>query len=324
MKVCVFGSGAIGGYVAASLARAGQCDVTAIARGRQLAAMKNAGLTVQVTGQTWQTPISCTDTAGELGPQDVVIVALKAPTISDAADQLKALIGPQTTLVFLMNGIPWWYYYRHGGPQDDKRIARLDPDGRIWDLIGPQRVLGGVVYCSATVRSPGVISLDYADVRFELGEPNGTESARLKTVVELIAAAGGSVQTRNIRQRIWAKLVLNIATGPSAVLSQSALRDVFAQSGMRAEIEAMLKEALAIAQAAGHPVELDIDAAIAKIAKSNHKPSILQDLEAGRAMEIDGLYGIPLEIGQACGVATPRLDLLVTLAKARAKAAGLY
>src|SRR5690242_4660619 len=139
MKVCVFGSGAIGGYVAASLARAGQCDVTAIARGRQLAAMKNAGLTVQVTGQTWQTPISCTDTAGELGPQDVVIVALKAPTISDAADQLKALIGPQTTLVFLMNGIPWWYYYRHGGPQDDKRIARLDPDGRIWDLIGPQR-----------------------------------------------------------------------------------------------------------------------------------------------------------------------------------------
>jgi 2-dehydropantoate 2-reductase len=324
MKVCVFGAGAIGGYVAASLARAGEHDVSAVARGRQLAAMKDGGLTIQVGPEKWRTPISCTGNAAELGPQDAVLVTVKAPTIPAAVDQLKALIGPQTTVAFLMNGIPWWYYYRHGGSNDGKRIAKLDPDGQIWDTIGPERVLGGVIYCSATVISPGVIGLDYADVRFETGEPDGSDSPRLKAVVEMLAAAGSSNFSREIRKRIWAKLVLNMATGPSAVLARTSLRDLFAEDGVRQEIEAMLVEALAIADAVGNTVDLNITAAVAKIAKSAHKPSILQDLEAGRAMEIDGLYGIPLEMGKAHGIDSSKLELLTALVKVRAKSAGLY
>ena len=266
----------------------------------------------------------CTADAAELGTQDVVVVTLKAPTIPAALDQLKLLIGPQTTVVFLMNGVPWRYNYQHGGPHDGKRIALLDPGGKIWEYDwSATKFLGGVIYCSATVTSPGVISLDYADVRFEAGEPNGSDSPRLKAVVEMMAATGQSVLSRKIRQRIWAKLVLNMATGPSAVLAQSALRNVIAEDGMRDEIEAMLREALAVADAAGNTIDLDIKAAVAKIAKSAHKPSILQDLEAGRAMEIDGLYAIPLEIGKSFGVKTPKLDLLISLVKARAKAAQL-
>lgn len=323
MKVCVFGAGAIGGYLAASLARSSGHQVSAVARGQQLAAMKDKGLTIRVAGEHWQTPIHCPNDAAELGAQDVVLVTLKAPTITAATDSLKTLISPQTTVVFVMNGIPWWYYHKHGGPHDGERIARLDPEGKIWDTIGPQHVLGGVIYCSATVTSPGVISLDYADVSIEIGEPDGSDSPRLQAVVDMMKAVGRSVPACNIRERIWAKLVLNMATGPSAVLSQSPLRDIVAQDGMRDEIEEMLKEALAIAGSAGMTVELDTKAAVTKIAKSAHKPSILQDLEAGRAMEIDALYGIPLEIGRARGARTPKLELLTALVKARAKSARL-
>lgn len=324
MKVCVFGAGAIGGYLAASLARAGQQEVSAIARGPQLAAMKANGLTVCIGGEKWQTSPQSTDKAADLGVQDAVIVALKAPTITSATDSLKALIGPNTTVVFVMNGIPWWYYYKHGGPHDGERILALDPTGKIWDTIDPRRVLGGVIYCSATVTSPGVISLDYPDVRIEIGEPDGSTSTRLQAVVGMMKAAGNSILADNIRDRIWAKLVLNMATGPSAVLSQAALREVAAQDGMHDEIEEMLNEAIAIARAAGTTVELDTKVAVTKFAKSAHKPSILQDLEAGRPMEIDALYGIPLQIGKARGVRTPKLALLTALVKAKARGAGLY
>jgi len=320
MKVCVFGAGAIGGYLAALLARAGNHDVSAVARGRQLAAMKDKGLTVRVGNEQWQTPIRCTDNAAQLGAQDAVIVTLKAPTIAPAAASLKSLLGRDTAIAFVMNGIPWWYYYKHGGPRDGERIDRLDPGGTIWDALGPQRVLGGVAYCSATLTSPGVIGIDYADSHFEFGEPDGSDSARLNSIVAAMNAAGAtSTASRNIRERIWAKLVLNMATGPSAVLSKSPLRDVIAQEGMRDEVEAMLNEALAIARAAGMTFDLDTKAAVARIAKSAHKPSILQDLEAGRPMEIDALYGIPLEIGRASGVETPKLALLTALVKARAR-----
>ncbi len=321
MKVCVFGTGAIGGFVAASLARAGMHEVSAVARGRQLAAMKDNGLTVQVGSEQWQTPIDCTDNSEDLGPQDIVFITLKAPTIAPAVAQLENLIGPETIVVFVMNGIPWWYYYKHGGPRDADRIAQLDPEGKIWDTIDPRRVLGGVAYCSATVASAAVIQLDYADVRFEFGEPDGSASSRLELVVALMNAANvTSVSSCNIRERIWAKLVLNMATGPCAVLTQLPLRDVVAQDGMRKMIAAMLNEALAISRAAGMSFDLDINAAVAKIAKSAHKPSILQDLEAHRKMEVDALYAIPLAIGQALNVDTPMIELLTALVKLRGQA----
>ena len=321
MKVCVFGTGAIGGFVAASLARAGMHQVSAVARGRQLTAMKDKGLTVRIGSEQWQTPIDCTDNSQDLGPQDIVLVTLKAPMIVPAVAQLERLIGPETIVVFVMNGIPWWYYYKHGGTRDADRIAKLDPEGKIWDTIDPRRVLGGVAYCSATVTSAAIIQLDYADVRFEFGEPDRSATSRLESVVALMNAAKvTSVASSNIRERIWAKLVLNMATGPSAVLTQLPLCGVVAQDGMHEMIAAMLKEALAISRAAGMSFDLDIDAAVAKFAKSAHKPSILQDLEAHRTMEVDALYGVPLAIGQALNVKTPMIELLTALVTLRGQA----
>ena len=321
MKVCVFGAGAIGGYIAAALTRAGRHEIAVIARGAQLAAMTERGLIVHSAGQHWQTTVHCTGNAAELGPQDLVVVTLKAPTIPTAADALKSLIGPDTSVLFVLNGIPWWYFHRHGGPRDGAQIPALDPGGRIWRAIGPDRVLGGVIYCSSTVIEPGVVRLDYGDVKLDVGEPDGSASQRLKTAIDVMAPVGTVVATGNIRERIWAKLVLNMATGPSALLAQAPLRDVLAQQGMHAEVEAMMHEAMAIAAAAGFPVSLDIAAAVAKIAKSGHKPSILQDLEAGRPMEVGSLYGIPLELGRAAGIAAPKLELLTSLVKARGRSA---
>lgn len=326
MKVCVFGAGAVGGFIAAGLARHGMHEVSAVMRGARLAEVRRNGLTCEIRGGgSWRSMLTTSSHGQDLGPQDVVFVTLKAPGIPGAVDAIKPLLGPATTVVFVMNGIPWWYFYRHGGVQDGQRFELLDPSGSIWKNIGPHRVLGGVAHCSAIIRPDGVIYIDYPDYHFEIGEPAGGSSKRLEAVVGMMndAILNGSAAV-DIRQRIWAKLALNMATGPSAVLAQSALRDVCAQPGMLDAVERMIKEATSIARAAGIELDFNIKAAVAKLSKSAHKPSILQDLEAGRPMEIDGLYRVPLDIGGALGVPTPTLDLTVGLAILRAQSAGLY
>lgn len=325
MKVCVFGAGAVGGFIAASLARHAQHDVSAVIRGQRLAEVIEKGLAVEIGGKTWQTPVRTSADGTDLGPQEIVFVTLKAPAIPGASNAIKSLLDPDTVVVFVMNGIPWWYYYKHGGAQDGRRFELLDPSSRIWDNIGPNRVLGCVAYCSAAVRPDGVIHIDYPEFHFDVGEPDGTSSERLQTVVDLMnAAALHTSATGDIRQRIWAKLALNMATGPNTILAQLPLRDVCAEPGMLEAVEEMIREAISIARAAGVNLDLDIKAALAKVSKSAHKPSILQDLEASRPMEIDGLYRVPLEMGKSFGVDTPTLRLTVALATLRARAAGLY
>jgi len=324
LKICVFGAGAIGGFLAASLAREGK-SVSVVARGKQLVAIKARGLTVRSGNTEFQASVVATDKPAELGPQDLLFVALKAPTVTSGASAMESLLGPNTTVVFVMNGIPWWYYYKHGGAIDDQRIPSLDPSGVIWNTIGPERVLGSVVYCSATNAAPGIIELDYSDVRFEFGEPDGSMSPRLQGVVDVvqgksIAAAASS----NIRERIWAKLILNLATGPMAVLSQSRLSDLYARPGIRDVAKAILVEGMAIARSLGMEIKIDAEAAIEKISKSRHKPSILQDLEARKPMEVEALYSVPLAIGRANVVEMPMLNFLIELVKLRAQTAGLY
>lgn len=326
MKICVFGAGAVGGLIASGLARHGRHEISVVLRGRRLAEVREKGLVCEIRGgRSWQTAVRTSADGSDLGPQDVVFVTLKAPAIPGAVDALASLLGPDTTVVFVMNGIPWWYYYKHGGAEDGRRFELLDPFGKIWDNISPHRVLGGVAHCSATIRQEGDIYIDYPDFHFEIGEPAGTSSGRLNAVVRMMndAALDASAAV-DIRQRIWAKLALNMATGPSAVLAQSSLRAACGQPGVRDAVERMIGEAIAIARAARIELNLDIKAAVAKLSMSNHKPSILQDLEAGRPMEIDGLYRIPLEIGRSLDVPTPTLDLTVGLAILRARSAGLY
>ena len=326
MKVCVFGAGAVGGFIAASLARDGRHDISVVMRGRRLAEVREKGLVCEIrSGHSWQTAVRISADGSDLGPQDIVFVTLKAPAIPGAVDAIKSLLAPDTTVVFVMNGIPWWYYYKHGGAQEGRRFDLLDPSERIWNTIGPHRVLGGVAHCSATICPDGAIYVDYPNFHFEIGEPADATSERLNVVVSIMnEAALNASAAVNIRQHIWAKLALNMATGPNAVLAQSPLRDVCAQPGVLHAVERMIGEAISIARAVGVELNLDIKAAIAKLSKSAHKPSILQDLEAGRPMEIDGLYRIPLEIGRSFGVLTPTLDLTVGLAILRAQSAGLY
>jgi len=326
MKVCVFGAGALGGFIAACLARDGRHDISAVMRGRRLAEVQEKGLICEIRdGLSWETAVRTSADGADLGPQDIVFVTLKAPAIPGAVDSIKSLLGPDTTVVFVMNGVPWWYYHKHGGAQEGRRFELLDPSGRIWDTIGPHRVLGGVAHCSTAIRPDGFIYIDYPDFHFEIGEPASPTSERLSGVVRMMndAALNASAAV-NIRQCIWAKLALNMATGPNTVLTQCSLRDMCAQPGVLDAVERMIGESISIARAAGVELDIDIKAAAARLSKSAHKPSILQDLEAGRPMEIDGLYRIPLGIGRSLGIATPTLDLTIGLAILRARAAGLY
>lgn len=305
--------------MAASLKRAGH-SVRAVARGTQLSAIQSRGFTVRIGGGEFHAPVDVTDSPAEFGIQDIVFVTLKAPTLEFALDAIKPLLGPQTVLVFLMNGIPWWYYFKHGGPEDNQKISRLDHHGTIWNTIGPERVIGSIAYCSATVIEPAVIELDYPEARFEFGEPDGSLSRRLQDIVEILRASNlDAVACQNIRERIWAKLLLNMVTGPMSVLSGVKLKDLFAHQAALDTAHNILSEGQLITDSLGMQLKIDRDAVLGKISKSGHKPSILQDLEARRPMEIDALYTVPLEIAQAHGIKTPTLDILVQLVKLRAR-----
>lgn len=324
MKICVFGAGAVGGHVAARLARGG-ADVSVVARGANLAAIQARGLTVRAPDATFDARVTASDDPAVLGPQDAVIVTLKAPALPSLARGIGPLLGPDTPVVFAMNGIPWWYFHAEGGPHDGMRLDRLDPGGTVWGAVGPQRAVGGVVNSACTVVEPGVISVANANSRLNIGEPDGTISRRCQAVADAMQAGGlFSDVVPDIRDAIWTKLFVNIASGPLAVLAASAVADVFAEEACCDAARQIAAEITAVAAAMGSKAVAKPDLQIASGRKLQHKPSIVQDLLAGRPMEVDAIYGVPLEMARMAGVATPVLDLLVSLVKLRARAAGLY
>lgn len=322
LRICVFGAGAIGGFIAASLARAGT-DVVAVMRGAQLEAVRRHGVTVRVGSAGFSAAPRVVAHPADVGPVDIVLVTLKGHALPAAVPAIRRLLGRDTALAFLQNGIPWWYGAADRLPP--QLLARLDPGGAGASAFGPERVIGGVAYCSATIVAPGEISLDYANVRFEFGAPDGATGPRLEALVHALAAAGvPSETTANIRERIWAKLVLLLASGPPALLSQRPIGDLFALESTARIVETLFDEAVALAHGLGFPVEIDREAALRKLSLSRHRPSILQDLEAGRPMEIDALYAAPLALGRSARIATPLLERLVGLVTLRAEARGLY
>ncbi len=324
MKICIYGAGAIGGYLGAKLA-ATETEVSLIARGPHLQAVRDNGLTLIEGGQRQKFAVRAAEDPAELGPQDTVIVTLKAHSVAAIVRPLQHLLGADTTVVFAVNGMPWWYFHGLTGPYEGHRLESVDPGGTIWDGIGPQRALGCVVYPAAEIAEPGVI-LHRSGDRFSLGEPNGERSARVSALSALLIEAGLKAPVRpKIRDEIWIKLWGNASFNPVSALTGGTLVGIANDPGTRQVIYRIMAEVQAVGEALGARFSIGIDKRIAGAAAvGEHKTSMLQDLELGRPMEIDALVGAVQELGVLVGVPTPTLDTVLGLVKQRARLAGCY
>jgi 2-dehydropantoate 2-reductase len=324
MKICIFGAGAIGGFIGARLALAGE-DVTLIARGPHLAAMKKNGLKLISEGKTYVVHPRCTDDAREAGPQDFVVLSVKAHGLPGIADAVQPLLGPKTALVPAINGVPWWYFYKHGGPYEGTRLQTVDPGGVLWEKLSPSRVIGCIVYPATEVVEPGVIEHTYSN-RFDLGEPDGAKTDRVQAFSQAMIKAGLRSPVRSrIRDNLWIKLWGNLSFNMICSLTMAGLELVTSDEGTRAVARAMMVEGQAVAEKLGVKFPLDVDARIAGAADVGvHKPSTLIDLERGRPMEIDALLGAVVEMGRLVALPTPTCDTVLALVRLRAKVAGLY
>jgi 2-dehydropantoate 2-reductase len=318
MKICIFGAGAIGGLIAAKLAAKGETEISLVARGPHLAAMRERGLTLRCEDGESTIPVRATDRAGELGIQDFVVLALKAHAIPAILDDIRALLGPDTAVVTAQNGVPWWYFYKHGGPHEGRRVEAVDPGGRIWAAIGPERAIGCVAHPAAEIDAPGVIRHIEGD-RFPLGEPSGEKSERVLALSRVFVAAGLRAPVRpQIRNEIWVKLWGNLSFNPISALTGATLDRICADQGTRAVARAMMLEAQAIGEALGVSFPVDVDRRIeGAAAVGAHKTSMLQDLELGRPLEIDALVAAVQELGRVTGISTPSIDLVLALVRAR-------
>jgi 2-dehydropantoate 2-reductase len=324
MKIAVFGAGAIGGYLAVKLHQAG-AEVSVIARGPHLAAMRGRGLTLKSEGETATVRLPCTDKAEEAGPQDYVIVTLKANGLAPAAPQIAKLMGPETALVTGINGIPYWYFYGLDGPWRDRRIESVDPGGKLWDLLPPRQAIGCIVYPAAEVVEPGMIEHTYGN-RFTLGEPNGSKSPRVEALSQMLVKAGLKAPVRtNIRDEIWVKLWGNLAFNPLSALTASTLDRLAFRPELRAVARGMMEEAQTVGEALGAKFAVSIDKRIDGAGEVGaHKTSMLQDLKRGRPMEIDALLGAVMELAELTGQQTPLCKTVLALVRERARQGGCY
>jgi len=324
MKICIFGAGAIGGYMGAKLAEAG-ADVSLVARGPHLAAMKANGLTLIEENGTKNLPVTVSDNPADLGPQDYVIVTLKAHSVPPVVDKMRPLIGPNTTIVSGVNGVPWWYFHNIGTDLEGTRLASVDPGDAQWNGFGPDNVLGCVVYPAAEVIEPGVIKHIEGN-RFSLGEPSGEKSERAMALSKALSAAGLKAPVRpKIRDEIWVKLWGNLSFNPISALTHATLDVLCTDPGTREVARNMMLEAQAIAETLGVKFPIDVDRRIQGGADVGaHRTSMLQDLDANRPMEIDALVGSVQELGRITGTPTPTIDTVLALVQLRGKVAGLY
>ncbi|HET9904623.1 MAG TPA: 2-dehydropantoate 2-reductase [Xanthobacteraceae bacterium] len=325
MKICIFGAGAIGSHLALRLVQA-KADVSVVARGAQLEAIRSRGLHGRLPeGAQLHAHVRASEDPAALGPQDAVLVTVKAPALPSVARTIAPLLGEETPVAFVMNGIPWWYFYAHGGPLDGRRLPRLDPGDGLWNAVGPERVIGGVINAPSTVIAPGVVAIERAANLLTLGEPSGALSERAGRIAAAFRAGGLDAEvTGDIRSAVWNKLIANLALGPMAILAQASYRDLFAEPACVAAAQAIMHEAAAVATALGCKPDGAHEARLASVRNLAHKPSILQDLERGRPMEVDAILTTTIELARLVGVATPTLDLLIALVRLRAREAGLY
>jgi 2-dehydropantoate 2-reductase len=317
MKFCVVGAGSIGGYVGVKLAAAGE-EVTLIARGANLEAIRARGMRLTMAdGTEYIAPgVKATASLAEAGPQDVVILAMKAHQVAPVAKDLHHLLHDDTVIVPMQNGIPWWYFQRHGGPFEGRRIESVDPDGAIMHAIDPARIVGCVVYPACELAAPGVVRHIEGD-RFPLGELDGTETPRVVRLAEGFVRAGLKAPVLTaIRAEIWLKLWGNLTFNPISALTHSTLVDICQFPPTRELATAMMREAEQVANKLGVTFRVTLEKRIAGAEKvGKHKTSMLQDVEAGRDPEIDALAGAVIELGVLTGVPTPHIDTAYALVK---------
>jgi 2-dehydropantoate 2-reductase len=325
VRICIFGAGAVGGMIGGELARTGN-EVTLIARGAHLAAMRANGLAVFFNGERRHTAPFCTDDPAEAGRQDAVIFVVKAHQLARAAAQAAPLLGPDTTVVAAQNGIPWWYFHGIEGPYEDRTLAAVDPGRRIWDTLGPERVVGGVINGSCALLEPGVIDHHQTDRSLTIGEPAATKSDRCERLADAFADTDIDLPvTDDIRHALWAKLLSNIGVSMLCVLTRSPLGGINGDPGCIAMARAIMRETGAVAGRVG----VDLARAVEERLRGGpvsltHKPSTLQDFEAGRPMEIDAICGAVLEIARLTDEPTPVIDHVYALLRRLAVETGTY
>jgi 2-dehydropantoate 2-reductase len=327
VRICVVGAGAIGGLLAVKLAEAGE-DVTVIARGAHLAAIREHGMRLLMEGAEHVARPRATDRIADAGPQDAVILAVKAHQLAPVAADVRALLGPATSLVTAQNGIPWWYFFKHGGPHEGTRLESVDPGGVLAQHLDAERVIGSIIYPASEIVAPGVIQHIEGN-RISLGELDGAETERVRGVAELLRGAGFKARvTRDIRSEIWVKLWGNCTFNPISALTHATLADICRFPPTRALAAGMMREAQEIGEKLGASFNVSLEKRIAGAeAVGAHKTSMLQDVESGRPMELDALLGSVVELGRITGTPTPHLTAVYAcaslLAKTLADAGGL-
>jgi 2-dehydropantoate 2-reductase len=314
VRLVVVGAGATGGFLGGFLARAGH-DVTLIARGAHLEAMRR-GLIVRTAEGEFSVRPRCTDDLGAVAGAEAAFLAVKAHAVAQLAPRLGRSLGQGTALVTLQNGIPWWYFQRHGGPLEGTRLAAVDPDGVIERHLDARHVVGAVVYAATRVVEPGVIE-HLEGTRFAIGEPDGSRSERCQAIAAALVSSGLKCPVRtDIRKEIWLKLIGNAVFNPLSALTRASLAAIGGDPGARAVALQAMSEAASVAGAIGVELDLSVEQRLDGAASvGEHKSSMLQDVEAGRPLEVDALVGAVVEIGHLAGLELPRLEMLYACAK---------
>ena len=325
-KICIYGAGAIGGYLAACLDRAG-AEVSLVARGPHLAAIQKNGLRLNKDGEVSVHPLQASDDPRELGEQDYIILALKAHGIPKIIDQMAPLLGPDTAVVSAVNGLPWWYFHQAntGTMLDNQPLQAVDPAGRIYSEIGAHRAIGCVVYPACEIAEPGLVQHIDGE-RFSLGEPSGEPSDRVKTLSQLMIAGGlKAPQKKRIRDEIWVKLWGNCSFNPVSALTGASLDKIGSDAACRHLVAEIMAECQQIGEAIGVRFNVSIEDRIEGAARIvGHKPSTRQDIEAARPLEIDPLVTAVLELAERLEIPAPTLSHVTGLLKLQARTLGLY
>jgi len=315
VKFVIVGAGATGAFLGARLARAG-VDVTLVARGAHLAAMRERGVEVRDDGGSFVAHPPCTDDLSVVTEADAVFLTLKAHSLPDMAPRLGPLLGPDTAIVTGQNGIPWWYFERHGGPLDGTRLRTVDPGGIIATHIDARRVVGCVVYPATSIIAPGVIQHVEGN-RFSLGELDGTTTERCRAIAAALIKGGLKAPIRpRIRDEIWLKLLGNVCFNPLSALTRATMVQIATDPEMRPVAQAMMEEADSVARALGIDLAIGVEQRLAGAEKVGaHKTSMLQDVESGRPLEVEALIGAVLEIATLLGLALPHLRTVYACAR---------
>ena len=324
MKICIYGAGAVGGLMAGWLARSGH-DVSVVARGAQLEAIRKSGLRVRNASGVDSFRIKADSDARALGAQDYVLVTVKAQSLTDVAANIGPLLGAETSIVTAMNGVPWWFFDRLKFGNGKERLESLDPGGKLARAMPTERIVGCVIHLAASTPEPGLISHNMGK-KLVVGEPGGRNTERTKRIADALKEAGFEViVTGEIEKEFWVKLLGNVSFNPVSALTVSTADRLIQDRGVKDFMVSIMREVLAIGRAVGVDANIDPEARIDMArALGKFKTSMLQDLEAGKSLEVDGLLAGTLEIARKAGVSAPYTESLFGLIKARAQATGQY